>query len=185
MEEPMSVSTTEPLLEEMLVLVDDLDNEVGVAEKLSAHREGKLHRAVSVFLFNDKGQMLLQQRAFSKYHSGGLWTNTCCGHPRPGELPLVAAKRRLFEEMGICTGLEKILDFTYKAVLDEVLMEHEFDHVFSGRFNCEPHLNSEEACDWKWMDIDKLEKDVIENPGQYTVWFKIILKKVVLRELQN
>lgn len=164
--------------EEKVVLVDDFDNEIGTMEKLLAHEKGALHRAVSVFIFNDLGQMLLQQRAVSKYHSGGLWTNTCCSHPRLGELPLEAAHRRLFEEMGMSCHLEKVLDFTYKVVLDKNLTEHEFDHVFFGRSNQHPCLNPAEAIDWKWIDVDVLEKDVAKNPQKYTAWFKIILKKI-------
>jgi isopentenyl-diphosphate Delta-isomerase len=166
-------------LEEKVVLVDALDNEIGTQEKLLAHREGNLHRAISVFLFNDQGQMLLQQRAFLKYHSGGLWSNTCCSHPRPKETPLHAAQRRLFEEMGIRCKLEKILDFTYRAELDQNLIEHEFDHVFVGQFNGEPKPNPDEAHAWQWMGIGELERDVAENPGRYTAWFKIIWHKVL------
>ncbi len=166
-------------MEERVVLVDAFDHEIGTAEKLAAHVEGKLHRAISVFLFNDRGQMLLQQRAFSKYHSGGQWSNTCCSHPRPGELPLDAALRRLSEEMGVRCELEKILEFIYKAYLDKNLIEHEFDHVFIGRFNGTPNLNPDEVCAWKWIDPDELERDVSENPEGYTAWFKIILQKVL------
>lgn len=169
-------SHSNPFIEERVVLVDEFDQEIGTAEKLAAHVEGKLHRAISVFLFNDRGQMLLQQRAFSKYHSGGLWSNTCCSHPRPGEIPLDAAQRRLFDEMGVRCELEKILEFTYKADMGENLIEHEFDHVFVGRFNGIPILNPDEACAWKWIDPDELERDVSEHPESYTVWFKIIYR---------
>ncbi|MBS0604059.1 MAG: isopentenyl-diphosphate Delta-isomerase [Verrucomicrobia bacterium] len=165
--------------EERVVLVDEFDNEIGQSGKLQAHIEGKLHRAISVFLFNDKGQMLLQQRALSKYHSGGLWTNTCCSHPRPGESNLDAAERRLGEEMGIRCKLEKVFDFTYKAYLDKNLTEYEFDHVFFGKFNDEPQLNPDEASDWKWIGLEDLERDVAIHPERYTAWFKIILKRVL------
>ncbi len=168
------------LIEERVVLVDELDNPIGTLEKLEAHLLGKLHRAISIFLFNDQGQMLLQQRAFSKYHSGGLWTNTCCSHPRPGEATLDAAIRRLNEEMGICCKLDKVLDFTYKTTLDNNLIEHEFDHVFVGRFNGEPLLNPDEAASWKWIDVEELLQDVATHPEHYTSWFKIILDRVLV-----
>jgi len=151
---------------------------VSLCEKLQAHVEGKLHRALSVILFNDQGELLLQQRAHSKYHSGGLWTNTCCSHPRPGEPALDAAKRRLFEEMGICCALDKSFDFVYRAVVDKNLIEHEFDHVYFGRFNAEPQLNPEEAAAWKWMGLAALKKDVEQHPECYTAWFKILLSKL-------
>ncbi len=174
----MSSLLSEPAIENV-ILVDECDHPIGIGEKLAIHREGKLHRAVSVFLFNRERQLLIQQRAFSKYHSGGLWTNTCCGHPRPGESEIDAAQRRLWEEMGIRCVLEKLFDFTYKAVLDNHLIEHEFDHVFIGDFNGKPQLNPEEANAAKWIDLEDLLKDVRESPERYTVWFKIILQRVV------
>lgn len=174
-----------PAIEENVVLVDECDNEIGVEGKLSAHLTGKLHRAISVFIFNDAGQMLLQQRAFSKYHSGGLWSNACCSHPRPGESNLDAAERRLFEEMGIRCELNKVLDFIYKVDLDNDLIEHEFDHVFIGVFNGEPALNLEEAFSWKWMDAGALREDVMLNPGVYTAWFKIILDLALAQPHQS
>ena len=164
---------------ENVVLVDEQDNEIGVGEKLITHLQGKLHRAVSIFLFNGQGQMLLQQRAHSKYHSGGLWTNTCCSHPRPNELTLDAAKRRLWEVMGIRCELTKAFDFIYKAPLDNMITEYEFDHVFIGQFDGKPNPNPEEACDWKWIDPEKLEQDVLKHPQHYTFWFKMILQKVL------
>lgn len=163
---------------ESVILVDAEDREVGVEEKLAAHLSGKLHRAVSVFLFNKKGEMLLQQRAFSKYHSGGLWSNTCCGHPRPGESPLAAAERRLWEEMGIRTSLNKLLDFTYRAELDKGLIEHEFDHVFQGEFEGAFEPNPEEVAAWKWMSLQDLEKALHNESAHFTYWFKLILPKV-------
>lgn len=165
--------------EEKVILVDDFDNEIGSEEKLKAHQEGKLHRAISVFLFNSSGELLLQKRALTKYHSGGLWSNTCCSHPRPNEAVLDAAKRRLWEEMGIRCELHKILDFTYKAFLDQQLIEHEFDHVFIGTFNGIPQINTKEACEWKWADPEWIAADIAGNPGEYTEWFKMILKKVL------
>lgn len=165
--------------EETVVLVDEFDNELGTMGKMAAHFEGRLHRAISVFIFNDDGQMLLQQRAFSKYHSGGLWSNTCCSHPRQNESIKDAAKRRLFEEMGILCELEQTFHFIYKVVLDQGLTEHEFDHVLVGKFNGEPVLNPEEAASWKWIEVDALIKDVAEKPEIYTTWFKIVLDRVI------
>ncbi len=166
-------------MEERVVLVDREDREIGTAEKMAAHREGKLHRAISVFIFNKEGQMLLQQRAFSKYHSGGLWTNACCSHPRPLETPLEAARRRLQEEMGMSCELVKVCDFIYEAKLDKGMTEHEFDHVFVGRFEGEPVLNPVEAAAWKWIGIDDLKDAIQKNPNAYTIWFKIILSRVL------
>jgi isopentenyl-diphosphate delta-isomerase len=159
---------------ENVILVDEFDNKLGLMEKMEAHEKGLLHRAISIFVLNSKGQLLLQQRALSKYHSGGLWTNTCCSHPRDEETVEQAAHRRLMEEMGFECELIKILDFIYKAELDKGLTEHEFDHVFLGFCNAIPVLNLEEAADYKWVDLDILSKDIIENPHQYTEWFKII-----------
>ena len=147
---------------EEIILVDEKDNEVGIGEKLKVHREGKLHRAFSIFIFNPKGEMLLQKRAKTKYHSLGLWTNTCCSHPRPNELLVEAIYRRLKEEMGINCDLKKIFSFVYKADLGE-MTEYEFDHVFIGKFDENPYLNKEEAEDWKWISPGELKKDVKEN----------------------
>jgi len=165
--------------EEMVVLVDEQDRPIGLQEKLQAHVEGRLHRAISVFLFNDKGEMLLQRRSFSKYHSGGLWTNACCSHPRAGEELQAAATRRLKEEMGIEVSVEKVFDFIYQVSLEKGLTEHEFDHVFVGIFNEEPVLNLDEADDWKWISPEELELDVTKHPENYTAWFKMIFKKVI------
>ena len=159
--------------EEKVILVDKNDNQVGLMPKLEAHEKGILHRAFSVFIFNSKYELLLQKRASSKYHSGGLWTNTCCSHPREGEDILDAANRRLDEEMGIKTSLRKVYDFIYKAELDNQLTEHEFDHVFYGVFDNDPILNKDEAEDFKWVDMETLNNDIIKNEDNYTVWFKI------------
>jgi isopentenyl-diphosphate delta-isomerase len=164
------------MLQEHVILVDENDNEIGVEEKLSAHLSGKMHRAVSVFIFNKKDELLLQQRAFSKYHCGGMWSNTCCGHPRPGESPLEAAERRLLEEMGIRCQLKKIFNFTYKADVGKGLTEHEFDHVFMGEYDGPITPNPEEANDWKWAGMETLQKDLETHPQAYTVWFKLILE---------
>ena len=159
--------------EEKVILVDKNDNQVGLMSKLEAHEKGVLHRAFSIFIFNSKYELLLQKRASSKYHSGGLWTNTCCSHPREGEDTLDAANRRLDEEMGIKTSLRKVYDFIYKAELDNQLTEHEFDHVFYGVCDNDPILNKDEAEDFKWVDMEALNNDIIKNEDNYTVWFKI------------
>ena len=159
--------------EEKVILVDKNDNQVGLMPKLEAHEKGVLHRAFSIFIFNSKYELLLQKRASSKYHSGGLWTNTCCSHPREGEDILDAANRRLDEEMGIKTSLRKVYDFIYKAELDNQLTEHEFDHVFYGVCDRDPKLNKDEAEDFKWVDMETLNNDIIKNEDNYTVWFKI------------
>ena len=163
---------------EKVILVNELDQELGVQEKLATHLEGALHRAVSVFLFNDKKELLIQQRAFSKYHSGGLWSNTCCGHPRPGESTLQAALRRLHEEMGIRASLEKAFDFIYRTELDKELIEYEFDHVFVGKFEGVVHLNAEEVHAYRWISAAELEKSFFEKPQEFTFWFKLAWQKV-------
>tara|TARA_B100001063_G_C16744128_1_gene546485 strand:- start:520 stop:1038 length:519 start_codon:yes stop_codon:yes gene_type:complete len=159
--------------EEKVILVDKNDNQVGLMPKLEAHEKGVLHRAFSIFIFNSKYELLLQKRASSKYHSGGLWTNTCCSHPREGEDTLDAANRRLDEEMGIKTSLRKVYDFIYKAELDNQLTEYELDHVFYGVFDKDPLLNKDEAEDFKWVDMETLNNDIIKHEDNYTVWFKI------------
>ena len=148
---------------------------MGAMEKMEAHKKGVLHRAFSVFIFNARGEMLLQQRALEKYHSNGLWTNACCSHPRPGEEIMDAAKRRLKEEMGI--DLQTVFSFTfiYKAQLDQNLIEHELDHVFVGTFNGSPIINKKEVEDWKYVDINWLKQDINQHPSAYTVWFKLIV----------
>ncbi|RLI98564.1 MAG: isopentenyl-diphosphate delta-isomerase [Candidatus Aenigmatarchaeota archaeon] len=166
--------------EERVILVDEDDNEKGTEEKMKAHEGGgRLHRAFSIFIFNDNGEMLLQKRASSKYHCGGLWTNTCCSHPRPGESLEEAAHRKLKQEMGFDTGLEEVVSFVYRASFENGLTEHELDHVFVGRYKGDPELNPEEAEDFRWMKPQDVKKDVEENPDKYTPWFKIILNKVI------
>jgi isopentenyl-diphosphate delta-isomerase len=166
------------MAKEYVVLVDENDNDIGVMEKLEAHQKGLLHRAFSIFIFNSKNEMLIQQRAFSKYHSPGLWTNTCCSHPRPNETLKDAAHRRLFEEMGFTCDLLVKSSFIYKAEFDNQLIEHELDYVITGHFDSNPNINPEEVQSFKWMNISDIKKDVNENPNQYTVWFKIALEKV-------
>lgn len=166
---------------EFVILVDEDDNQLGLMEKMEAHEKGLLHRAFSVFLFNSKGEMLLQQRAFSKYHSGGLWTNTCCSHPRDKEKTIAAAHRRLEEEMGFDCEIEKAFHFTYKSILDNDLTEHELDHVFIGQYEGEIKPNPEEVESYKYISISELTKDVAENSDNYTEWFKICLEEVLKR----
>lgn len=167
-----------------VILVDKKDEAMGRGEKMWTHKKGKLHRAFSIFLFNSKGEMLLQRRAKAKYHSGGLWTNACCSHPRPGKNLDKEARRRLREEMGISCPLKEVFSFIYKANLGE-LTEHEFDHVFIGNHNKQPRPNKEEADSWRWIRPEKLKKDVRENPRKYTAWFKIIFKKVLEENITN
>lgn len=162
---------------ERVILVDKKGRELGKIEKIEAHKNGVLHRAISVLIFNSKGEMLLQQRADNKYHSGNLWTNATCTHPRPNEAEIDAAKRRLSEEIGIETELEKKFDFIYKAFLDNDLIEHEFDHVFFGISDQIPILEPSEAKDFKYISYLDLITDIEQYPENYTVWFKIILKE--------
>jgi len=160
---------------EKVILVDEHDNELGVMEKIQAHREAKMHRAFSVFVFNTKNELMLHKRAANKYHSGGLWTNTCCSHPRPGESNEEAAHRRLKEEMGFSCLITKNFHFTYCRKLDNELTENELDHVFTGFYNKAPLPNPEEVEDWKWISKKDLLESVKKTPEIYTEWFKIIL----------
>ena len=161
----------------MLILVDENDNQIGTMGKMEVHRKGLLHRAFSVFIINEKNELLLQQRAFSKYHSPGLWTNTCCSHQNEGETSIQAAKRRLNQEMGINTSLEFLFSFIYKAEFENGLIEHEFDHVIIGRSNQDPKVDKNEAESWKWVSVDLILKDIEINQDKYTVWFKIIFQR--------
>jgi len=164
---------------EEVILVDEADNQIGTAEKLQAHKEGKLHRCFSAFVFNSEGKLLLQQRAKSKYHSGGLWSNTCCSHPRPGEAVEAAAHRRLKEELGFDCPLKEAFTFIYKTKFDNGLFEHEFDHVFIGKFDGSPIPNPEEVESWTWVSLAELKKDIKENPENYTYWLKVSIGKVI------
>lgn len=160
---------------EKVILVDEQDNAVGTMEKLEAHRKGILHRAFSILIFNSQGQLLLQKRSLEKYHSGGLWTNTCCSHPFPGETLEQATQRKLKQEMGIDLQPEFAYKFIYKASLDNDLIEHEYDSVFTGLYDGKPAINKDEVADWKFVDISSLKQDIAENPDRYTYWFKLIV----------
>ncbi len=160
---------------EEVILVDENDNEIGLMEKMEAHEKALLHRAFSVFVFNKKGELLLQQRALHKYHSGGLWTNTCCSHPRKGEEVIQSAHRRLMEEMGFDCELELKHKFIYKAPFTNGLTEHELDYIFTGEFETSPNPNAEEVASYRWISMDDLQKEIIEQPENFTVWFRIIL----------
>ncbi|OYU80837.1 MAG: isopentenyl-diphosphate delta-isomerase [Flavobacterium sp. BFFFF1] len=162
------------MTEEQVILVDEHDNQIGLMPKLEAHEKAVLHRAFSVFILNDKKEIMLQQRASQKYHSPLLWTNTCCSHQREGETNIEAGTRRLFDEMGIRTDLTELFHFIYKAPFDNGLTEHELDHVMIGYYNDEPVLNTEEAEAWKWMSVEDIKSDMLRHPEIYTVWFKII-----------
>ncbi len=163
--------------EEKVILVNEKDEPIGLMEKMEAHQKALLHRAFSVFVFNDKNEVLLQKRAANKYHSPGLWTNTCCSHPREGETVLEAGKRRLQEEMGFQTSLKETTSFIYKAPFDNGLTEHEYDHVLVGHYKGEPQINLAEVADWKWITLTDLQLDIKEHPESYTAWFKIIFDK--------
>lgn len=164
-------------MEELVVLVDKQDKKIGLMPKMEAHEKAALHRAFSVFIFNEKGELMLQQRAAKKYHSPLLWTNTCCSHQRDGESNVEAGMRRLQEEMGFSTDLKEIFSFVYKAPMENGLTEHEYDHVMIGRFDDEPNINPEEAESYKWMTLEAVKEDMKNNPEEYTAWFKIIFNE--------
>lgn len=165
------------IAEEQVILVNEKDEPIGLMPKLQAHEKAMLHRAFSVFILNDKNEIMLQQRAASKYHSPLLWTNTCCSHQRNGETNILAGKRRLQEEMGFSVELKELFSFIYKAPFDNGLTEHEYDHVMVGYFNEEPKINKEEVEDWKWMSMEAIKHDMKDHPENYTAWFKIIFEK--------
>lgn len=160
--------------EEKVILVNEKDEQIGLMPKMEAHEKALLHRAFSVFVFNKDGELMIQQRAKGKYHSPGLWTNTCCSHQREGESNIEAGKRRLQEEMGFSTELKDTISFIYKAPFDNGLTEHEFDHILVGYYDGNPVLNPEEVHDWRWMPLEDLKNDMEHNPKLYTEWFKII-----------
>lgn len=163
---------------EFVILVDEADNELGLMEKMEAHEKAVLHRAFSIFIFNSKNQMLLQQRALSKYHSPGLWTNTCCSHPRQEETLKQATSRRLMEEMGMKCNITKAFDFVYKADVGQGLTEHEFDHVFVGYSDELPDINRDEVESWKYMSLEVVKNDISKQPELYTVWFRIAFEQL-------
>jgi isopentenyl-diphosphate delta-isomerase len=160
--------------EEQVILVNEKDEPIGLMNKMEAHEKAVLHRAFSVFVLNDKNEVMLQQRAHHKYHSPLLWTNTCCSHQRAGETNIEAGKRRLYEEMGFNAELKELFHFIYKAPFDNGLTEHELDYVMIGYSNEVPSINPEEVESWKWMKIEDIKEDMIQNPALYTIWFKII-----------
>ncbi len=168
-----------------VILVDENDEQIGTMEKMETHVKGLLHRAFSVFIFNSKGEMLLQQRAKGKYHNGGLWTNTCCSHPLPGENVLSAAKRRLSEEMGFSTSLSPVFNFTYRAIFDNGLTEYEYDHVLTGLYDGEVNVNTGEVSDYCYKTIEDIEASLITHPQKYTEWFKLALPGIKAFHVEN
>jgi len=161
-----------------VILVNEFDVQTGIMEKMEVHQKALLHRAFSVFIFNAKGEMLLQQRAAKKYHSGGLWTNACCSHPGPGEDTLLAATTRLQEEMGFHAVLRKAFDFMYKAPFDNGLTEHEFDHVYIGSYDGEIKPNADEVSDYCYKTVEEIKASILTHPQKYTEWFKIAFPKM-------
>jgi isopentenyl-diphosphate delta-isomerase len=170
--------------EELVILVDDRDRELGAAEKLSAHRAGALHRAVSVFIFDRRGRLLLQRRARGKYHSAGLWSNTACGHPRPGEATRAAARRRLREEMGLECELREAFEFVYRAELAGALIEHEYDHVFVGLCEVEPAPDPSEVGAWRWVSMEELRGGLTDDPDSYSSWLRLAVEGEHWRKLE-
>jgi len=164
--------------EDKVILVNEHDDMVGIMDKMETHRQGLLHRAFSIFIFNTKGEMLLQQRALNKYHSGGLWTNACCSHPMPGEKTEDAAIRRLNEELGFETPLEKIFDFVYKAEFDNGLTEHEFDHVFAGGFEGEINADPDEVSDYCYKEVSEIRNMLQTHPQKFTAWFHLAFPRI-------
>jgi isopentenyl-diphosphate Delta-isomerase len=165
-------------MEQQVILVNENDEVKGSTSKLQAHQNGWLHRAFSVFIFNAKGEMLLQQRAVNKYHSGGLWTNACCSHPRPGEDTGAAAGRRLKEEMGFETRIEKVFDFVYKAEFENGLKEYEFDHVYTGEYNGSISVAKDEVMDYCFKTMTEISDSLQQNPARYTAWFQLAFPKI-------
>lgn len=165
------------MIEEQVILVNEKDEKIGLMPKMEAHEKAVLHRAFSVFIFNSKNELMLQQRAAHKYHSPLLWTNTCCSHQRDGESNIEAGTRRLKEEMGFTTPLKEVTSFIYKAPFDNGLTEYEFDHVMVGHYENRPTINRKEVESWKWMPLETVKKDIAIQPELYTAWFKIIFDK--------
>ncbi|HJN53985.1 MAG TPA: isopentenyl-diphosphate Delta-isomerase [Flavobacteriaceae bacterium] len=163
------------MIDDFVILVNKNDKKVGLMSKMEAHVKGVLHRAFSVFIFNDKKELMLQKRNISKYHSPGLWTNTCCSHQKDGESNIIAGKRRLLEEMGFCVELKELDSFIYNVEFDNGLIEHELDYILVGRYNGSVKFNSNEVDSWKWMSLDNIIDDIKAIPENYTEWFKIIM----------
>ena len=170
---------------ERVILVDEQDREIGVGEKLQTHYDGALHRAFSVFVFDRAGRLLLQKRARTKYHSAGLWSNTACGHPRPGETTAEAARRRLREEMNFDCELRELFSFIYRAELSGGLVEHELDHVFVGRFDGEPAPDETEVEEWRWVSMEELRRGLRREPARYSYWLKVALGRGNWRRLDG
>ena len=162
-------------MKEIIICVDRNDKEIGYIEKIDAHIKGVLHRALSIFIFNDKNEVLLQKRYSGKYHSPGLWTNTCCTHPNKNESTIIAANRRLEEEMGFSCNVKEVFSFVYHVEFDNNLIEHEFDHVFFGRYNGDIKINPLEVEDYKWISLNEIIEDLKIHPNNYTFWFKYII----------
>ena len=172
-------------MKEIIICVDKNDNEVGHIEKMDAHIKGLLHRALSIFIFNEKNELLLQKRYSGKYHSPGLWTNTCCTHPNKDERTDDAAIRRLQEEMGFYCDLKEVFSFMYYIKFDNDLIEHEFDHVYFGRYSNEISINPLEVEDYKWISLDNIKVDLKTNPDNYTFWFKYIIENHIKEIEEN
>ena len=170
---------------QQVILVDEHDNALGAMDKMEAHQKGLIHRAFSIFIFNSRGEMLLQQRALNKYHSAGLWSNSCCSHPLPGEEVKEAATRRLNEELGFETSLEKIFDFIYRVSFENGLVENEFDHVFVGHYDGKVKMNSEEVNDYVFKPMEQIGLELKNKPENYTEWFKISFPKIEAWWQQN
>lgn len=166
-------------MEEKIILVDENDVDIGSIEKMEAHLKGLLHRAFSIFIFNENGDMMIQKRANHKYHSGGLWTNACCSHPRFGETLETAIHRRLVEEMGFDCNMKEEKTFLYRAELDNNLIEHELDHIYIGYYEGTPIINKEEVEDWRWISIEELKKEIKDFPDTFTYWFKFAINNVL------
>lgn len=166
-------------MEERVILVDENDHEIGTQEKLTAHREGTLHRAFSLFVFNSQGRLLLHKRAANKYHSAGLWANTCCSHPRPQERVEAAVHRKLHSEMGFDCNVKEVFQFIYRVQFRNQLFEHELDHVFLGMYEGDPVPNPDEVEDWKWVDREELRKDLDANPETYAYWLRVCFDRVL------
>jgi isopentenyl-diphosphate delta-isomerase len=167
---------------EHVILVDEADRETGTMEKIEAHAKGMLHRAFSILLFNSKGEILIQKRAHTKYHSAGLWTNTCCSHPAPGELMKDATRRKLMQEMGIDEPSDFAFKFMYRTELENNLVEHELDHVFLGKFDGQPAINVKEVEAYRWVSLDALRKEIEMSPENFTYWFKLIMSRPEMLE---